>query len=136
MTADWAPICKALETLHAGWPAGAWSWDARFGCLVAEFSVELAETIRALVLEALRDEWTASNVSTAPRPLRDLLARSGGLEPGQRLFGATESESIAAFGLWWPWKNGRTISLRLGLLNLGALDEPYPQIRALFGVAS
>ncbi len=39
------------------------------------------------------------------------------------------------FGLWWPWGDGATISLRVGVANCDRPTELYPQIRALFKIA-
>ena len=40
---------------------------------------------------------------------------------------------VLAYGLWWPWGDGVTISLRIGL-DIGVMDEPYPRFREVFGV--
>ena len=39
-----------------------------------------------------------------------------------------------AYGLWWPWEEAQTISLRVGVE--GASNAQLEQLRACFGIVS
>jgi hypothetical protein len=38
------------------------------------------------------------------------------------------------FGLWWPWGDGSTVSLRIGLHDVDLPKQRYPRLRDVFGI--
>ncbi len=125
------PLLDALGKLLDGWPGSRWEWDGRFLAVASSFEIELEPAARARATQAFPRGWTASSLESAPPALRALAERTGGLGPGQRLLAGHDDR---LFGLWWPWRSGAKITLRIGILGLGVADEPLPQVRALFGV--
>jgi hypothetical protein len=84
----------------------------------------------------LDGEWSPDNINQAPDEIRTLAARFGGVRPGQLLFtGEVVGGRMHLFALWWPWGDGATISLRVGVANCDRPTELYPQVRALFKIA-
>ena len=58
--------------------------------------------------------WDSSNVGNAPDIVRIVNANFGGLRPGQMLFTSDPNRDSLVFCMWWPWGNGKEISLRIG----------------------
>jgi hypothetical protein len=129
-------ILDSMQHLALAWPVGAWSWDGRFSCASSSFGAEHEAKARAaIVAGSLGTEWTMTTLAEAPPAVRDLAARTGGLRAGQLLFTGAELGPTFVFGLWWPWGNGSTISLRIGLAGSDVQEEQYRSLAALFGIA-
>ena len=67
------------------------------------------------MLAYLPYEWTSKSIAGAPTQARELAETTGGVRPDQRLYTMDQLGRIVAFGLWWPWGDEITISLRIGL---------------------
>lgn len=130
----WQPLLDALAKLHAAWPGAGWSWDGRFKCVTSSFEKALGPGVRAAMAEALPAEWSSSSLGSAPDDLRALADRYGGLRSGQLFFNGEAVAGLRLFALWWPWGDGATISVRIGIANSDRPAELYPQVRALFGI--
>ena len=116
-----------LAQLKSSWPGTEWTWDSRFSTVGSSFTLALEPQARASAKHALTREWTVNTLADAPEGLRALAARSGGLRAGQKLLAGDDDP---LFGLWWPWGNGQTITLRIGCFD----DDANTMVRALFGV--
>ncbi|MFO0948275.1 MAG: hypothetical protein U1D30_20525 [Planctomycetota bacterium] len=55
----------------------------------------------------------------------------GGLDRGQILFACDPGQGPILFCGWWPWGNGVTISIRIGLFDEAATDEDREAHRQL-----
>ena len=130
----WQSLSEGLKKLRANWPMRGWSWDTRMSCITSSFSIQYEPDARAAAAQALPLEWTQVTLARAPVRLRDLAERTGGVRSGQLVLTGGPLDGLFAFGLWWPWGNGQTISLRVGLADIEAEREPYPQFRDLFSV--
>jgi hypothetical protein len=129
-----AHLEDSLRKLRAAWPTRGWSWDGRFDCLASSFHAELAQRARDAAQLALPHQWGHGNLSSAPAVLRDLASRSGGLRAGQALFASAPIGRGHAYGLWWPWVDNVSISLRIGLAGPDFAERHYERLRDLFGV--
>ena len=128
-------LFTALRKVRAGWPARGWSWDSRMVCITSSFSTEFEGNARAAFAEALSVEWSSSTVSKAPTNLREYVERFGGLRHGQLLFSSGSlGGTLTAFGLWWPWGDGGTISARIGFPDVDPGRDAYQRMREIFGV--
>lgn len=120
----------SLSVLHAPCAAIAsaaqgvlqWSFDPRFRASAATFATADQESIRTLLERGFGSCWTSKTIAQAPERARELCAKTGGLRPGQLLFGANADSDPILFGAWWPWGNGTTISIRI-LFSARTLDE-------------
>jgi len=130
----WQPLLDRFRKLKGAWPARAWSWDSRLVCITSSFAVELESKARAAALEALPVEFTSATLSRAPTELRRVAERTGGLRMGQLLLTTRDKSPYVAFGLWWPWGDGMTTSFRVGVDGLDWDEDPYPEVRDVFGV--
>ncbi len=130
----WAAPFATLKELRAVWPSRGWSWDGRLACVSSSFSVDFETRARAAVVAALPGEWNPVTIQRAPAHLREVADRTGGLRPGQALYSGPSVGVAFVFGLWWPWGDGMTTSMRIGLANVDASHEPARRMREVFGV--
>jgi hypothetical protein len=63
----------------------------------------------------LPQEYTLRTIASAPAEVRDVAESTGGIRVDQRLYAGPGGGRIIGFGLWWPWGDETTISLRIGL---------------------
>lgn len=125
----------ALRRVRSSWPSRGWSWDSRMTCITSSFSTEFEAAARAAIAEAYAVEFTSQTVGKAPQTLRDFVDRYGGLRQGQMLFSSGAlGGTLVAFGLWWPWGDGGTISMRVGFADVDPGRETYARMREVFGV--
>ena len=65
--------------------------------------------------------------------MRTLAESCGGLRASQLMFWGG-ADGPGAFGLWWPWGDGTTVSLRIGLHDVDVPKQRYPRLRDVFGI--
>jgi hypothetical protein len=126
-------LFQKLTLLRKHWIKGGWSWDNRLDCVASSFSVELAEEALRAALVALPQEWNTKNLASAPALIREVAESTGGVRTDQRILSTNTPGRVIAYGLWWPWGDDTTISLRVGLT--GYVSEPDTvRFRMLFDV--
>jgi hypothetical protein len=130
----WSLLFGSLKELRVAWPSRGWSWDTRLSCVTSSFNSELDAKARTAVTTTLSTEWTSVTIQRASVPLRDLAERTGGLRAGQFIFSSGTIGTNFAFGLWWPWGDGMTTSLRVGLGGSGLREDAYQRLRDVFSV--
>ena len=91
----------------------SWTWDERFETALAEFDASDRERIQGVLKRHLGIEWDKSNMKKAPDEIRDIAGNMGGLRPGQKLFTSDPGREVLIFCAWWPWGDGKTISIRM-----------------------
>ena len=109
------PIFAALAQLRADWPKRGWSWDSRLNCVASSFDAVAVEQAEAATARAFPTVWNDKTMPQAPATIREVGERSGGVRAGQLIYARATDVSVISYGLWWPWGNGSTISLRVGL---------------------
>ena len=131
---SWSLLLNALRNLRAGWPARGWSWDTRFTCVTSSFNVEMEAKARSTVAAVLTSEWTSVTIANASPALRDLAERAGGLRAGQLIFASPTVGTSFSYGLWWPWGDAITTSLRIGLAGSSVREDTLRRLRDVFSV--
>jgi hypothetical protein len=131
---SWETVFEGLVKLRARWPVRGWSWDSRLVCVSSSFPMEVEDGARAAVREAFGESWTRDTLAKAPPRVKAVAERAGGMRSGQLLLASVDPGGALAFGLWWPWGDGMTISLRVGLADVDESSEVSAQFRGLFGV--
>jgi hypothetical protein len=131
---QWQELFQALERLKGKWPASEWSYDRRLRCVASSIPMSLESAARAAMTEVLPTAWTAQTLAEAPEGVRKLAESCGGVRSSQLLFWGGALEAPGAFGLWWPWGDGTTVSLRIGLHDIDQPKERYPKLRDIFGI--
>jgi len=131
----WQPVFEALGRMKAGWPTRGWSWDPRLLCCTSSFTTEQEPQAKKATTLALQQEWNAATIARGPQQLRDVVERSGGIRQGQLALSTGPVNNLLVYGLWWPWGDGETVSLRVGLADVDPNREPYLRFRDVFGVS-
>ena len=132
-TEAWQPLLDGLERLREAWPGTGWSWDPRFKCVTSSFGKEIADRARAAMVGVLDGEWSPVSINQAPDEIRTLAARFGGVRTGQLLFtGELVGGPMHLFALWWPWGDGKTISIRVAPFYKKLPDSEYAKRIQLF----
>ena len=101
----------------------SWKWDSRFETALAEFSVDNKGSVREILGRYLNIAWDSSNIPKAPDAVQMIASRLGGLRSGQLLFASDSSQKAFVFGAWWPWGDGKTISIRVAPFVTGLSDS-------------
>jgi len=130
---SWSQLLSPMKELRTSWPSRGWSWDSRLSCVSSSFSAELESNARAAA-KALTTEWTSTTIARATPLLRELAERTGGLRAGQKLLTSTAVGDSFVYGLWWPWGDGMTTSMRIGLGGPDASQDALQRLRDVFGV--
>jgi hypothetical protein len=125
-------LFETLGQLRKSWIEGGWSWDDRFNCVATSFRSERARDAREIVRRFLPHEWTSTTVSGASAAVRDVADSTGGVRSNQRLYTGDAATDVLAYALWWPWGDGATISVRVGLAG-GGLEADRVRLRQTFG---
>jgi len=129
-------VCRELSSAFQG--TLTWKWDRRFETVLAEFGVDRKNNIRATLEQYLSVTWDSSNVGNAPDIVRVIDDRLGGLRSGQFLFTSDPNRDALIFCTWWPWGDGKDISIRVGPsyenLSDSERDENIQQFKVWFGV--
>jgi hypothetical protein len=135
-TADeqWESLFQALERLKTQWPAADWTYDRRLKCVASSIPMNLEPAARAAMTELLPTSFSAQTLASAPEGVRKLAEGCGGVRSSQLLFWGGDAGAPGAFGLWWPWGDGTTVSLRVGLHDVDLPKERYPRLRDIFGI--
>ena len=105
-------VCRGF--LSAFQEALSWKWDDRFGTALAEFRADDEDKVRAILEDHLSVAWTSSNIGEAPDSVRMINSHLGGLMSGQMLLTSDPNKDAFMFCAWWPWNDGKTVSIRVG----------------------
>jgi len=139
----WEALFGRLAALRTSWPSRAWTYDRRLKCVTCVLTKADEARDMAAVAAVLPASWTASTLVDAPPEVREAVGACGGLRAGQSVSwgaetpsdGSDEAPAPAAFGLWWPWGDAVTISLRIGLRAVDQPEVRYTRLRDAFGIA-
>ena len=82
----------------------------------------------------VKDAVFGKSLAGAPEGVKALVEKCGGLRAAQLLFWGGPDDAAGVFGLWWPWGDGTTVSLRIGLHDVDLPKERYPKLRDIFGI--
>jgi len=129
-------VCRELSNAFQG--VLAWQWDDRFQTVLAEFNVDYKEHIHNPLVRHLDRIWDSSNIEKAPEVVQTIISKFGGIMPGQLLLTSDPGQDALVFCAWWPWGNGKTISIRLAPFYQKPLDsdraEGTQRLKEWFGI--
>ena len=129
-------VCRELAGAFPG--ILSWQWDNRFETVLAEFGVDNIDRVHATLVRNLGNIWDSSTIAKAPGIVQVIISHLGGLKSGQLLFTSDPSLETVIFCAWWPWGDGKTISIRFGQA-FRELSDPQKsvhvkQFRDWFGI--
>jgi len=116
----------------------AWEWDDRFGGVLAAFKVSEKDRVQSIINKQLSQIWESSSIDDAPENIGNAIQNFGGLNPSQLLFTTSQTQEVMLLGLWWPWGNGETISIRFVPYGVNSSDAEkesmQAKLKACFGL--
>ena len=104
--------CDALVT---------WRWDDRFQAVLSEFPADREEEVMSVLEKYFDTCWDEETIDYAPGKVRSVAKGLGEVQQGQRLFSSDPDQDALLLGAFWPWNNGKKISLRM-LVDVAAID--------------
>jgi hypothetical protein len=107
-----------------------WEWDNRFGGILAAFEARDKDRVFGIISSQLAQVWDSANINDAPTRVSGALKNYGALKPGQLLFISDFTQDVILLGLWWPWGNGTTISIRFVPYGLDSSESEKEDMRA------
>lgn len=132
MTGPEQAVLDGFKQLRASWPHRGWSYDNRFECVASSFAADFAPEARALLAPIFPYAVTVRNLATTTPVLQALAERTGGIRSAQMIYTAQPVGRLTPYGLWWPWEEAQTISLRIGIE--GGNQSHMMQVLECFGV--
>jgi hypothetical protein len=123
-------VCR--ELLSASQGVLSWKWDSQFETVLAEFFVDNKDRVRAILECHLSIAWDKSKIRKAPDIVRTIAGNFGGLRSGQLLFTSDPNQDVFIFGVWWPWGDGKTISIRVAPFDKRLSDSEMTEFIELF----
>lgn len=128
--------CKKLSSAFQG--VLSWKWDSRLETVLAEFGTGKKDDIRAILERSLPMAWDSSSINKGPDIVQTVTGHLGGLWPGQQLFSSDPEGEALIFCAWWPWGDGKTISIRIApfYLSLSGPEkaEKIQLLKGCFGI--
>ncbi|MFH1623813.1 MAG: hypothetical protein ABID54_01490 [Pseudomonadota bacterium] len=106
-------ICREIFGAFQGMLS--WRWDSRFEAVLAEFGGDVKDRVRETLERYLSFTWHSANIEQSPDAVRMINSHLGGLRIGQLFFTSDPNQDVFVFGSWWPWGDGKTISIRVAL---------------------
>ncbi len=113
-------VCNELLTDLEG--ILSWKWDRSFQALLSEIPPEDQNKIRSILKQHFNRQYDKKTIRKAPDSFRTIAGQFGDLRSGQILFSSDPEDSVLIFAAWWPWADGKRISIRLA--------SPDPEAKA------
>lgn len=101
----------------------AWEWDDYIGAMLATFPAGQAAEIDSVLDACFSSRWDHKSIFKAPADVLRIAAMIGGIRASQQLFVTRIEREAIAYAAWWPWGDGNTISIRIGLLLAGTIPD-------------
>ena len=131
-----ASICGALRSAFKG--VHEWKWDGRFGTVLAEFPTEKKQEVLGILIQYLTARWDSATIADAPEIVKKVKRHLGGLMADQLLILSDPNDDPLVYCAWWPWGDGQTISIRIGLfsetMNAEEKSTLMEALKAWFGI--
>ncbi len=109
-----------------------WKWDSRFETILSEFDVKDTDTIKLKLSRQMDIEWNSENTGGAPELIQIIIDYFGGLNPDQILFTSDPDVDGILLCAWWPWGNGKTVSIRMAVFADSLSDEENDKLTLIF----
>jgi len=94
--------------------------------------VDNKDSVHAILERYLNTAWNSTNIDNAPEIVQMVISHFGGLRPGQLLFTSDPNQDAFIFGVWWPWGDEKTISLRIAPTGKTLSNSKLAELITLF----
>lgn len=112
---------KLLAELHG---MVTWKWDDHFQALLAEVPTAEQEKILAVLEQHHEHQWDVKSIGKAPAAIKAKAGFFGDLRSNQLLFTSSPEGQAFVLAAWWPWGDGKIISVRLSATAPGPEHTP------------
>ena len=123
-------VCR--EFFSASKDVLSWEWDDRFETCLALFSVDTQDRVRTILERYLNNTWDKSSIGKAPKIVQQIASDFGGIKSKQLLLTSDTNQDAFVFGAWWPWNDGKTITIRIAPLDKRLSDSEMGELIELF----
>jgi hypothetical protein len=96
-------------------PAFPWQWDATFQTVLVAIDCSEMDLVLFPITLEFDEQWDFATVQNLPSGFYRYFNDRFGIVPGQKIFTSQDADGRVLFAVWWPWGDGTTISLRIGL---------------------
>jgi len=108
---------ETCSNIATGFPDDStWQGDKRFGAALVVIEKDNEESTRTLLADQFQNQYNSKTIKKASKTEKKMIKVFSGMQPGQELFSSVENEVIL-FAAWWPWSNGTSVSLRVGMFT-------------------
>jgi hypothetical protein len=104
--------CESLYT---------WKWDDRFQSVLSEFPTDSEHDVVSVLDKYFENCWNEETINDAPGKVKSVAKDLGDVREGQLLFSTDPEGDSLLLGAFWPWRNGKKISLRI-LLDVPEIE--------------
>ncbi len=108
-----------------------WSWDERFETVIAQFDIKDKDLVHDNIKSYMGSTWNNENAQTAPELIHLIIDYFGGMQKGQQLLTSDPTGDDIILCAWWPWGNGQTISIRIGIFAQSLSDSENEELSSL-----
>ncbi len=95
----------------------SWQWDEEFHVALSVFEEEYTESILSIISEEFDQQYKSITAEDATEHIDKFVIPLFGIIPGQKIFVSENGTDLILFATWWPWGNGNTFSLRIGIIS-------------------
>jgi hypothetical protein len=101
-----------------------WEWDDYMKMVLSKLPQDLVKPAEDLLSGIFPHKFRDKDLKKASPRVAEIAEECGGLRSGQILFCGDPDQPLVLTGLWWPWGDGVTVSIRIGILaSGGSLDS-------------
>lgn len=90
-----------------------WQWDDRLEAVLLQIDSRQKEKVIAVLESYFSDYWNVLCDEELPDNIQRLILHFDGMNPEQLLFSTDTREGDFLYCAWWPWKDGKTTSVRI-----------------------
>lgn len=108
-----------------------WTWDDRYETVTAQFDIKNKDMVYENIKATMGSTWDNGNAQTAPELVHLIIDYFGGMQSDQQLMTSDPTENDIILCAWWPWSNGQTISIRIGIFAQHLNDEENDELSNL-----
>jgi hypothetical protein len=104
-----------------------WDWEKHRKTALRTLQNEDTDSADILLRAAMPHVYDFQSIDMAPVNVILYVEQNGGIREGQRVYCAPCGDGHALVALWWPWGDGCTVSLRVGVAgqDTNAINERF-----------
>ena len=125
------PLSHTLNAFMSNCTVWRWEWESYRKTALRTIQREDADEADKTLRSTLSYVYDSNSFDTAPINVIIYVEQCGGIRPNQRIYVAPCGDGLSLVVLWWPWGDGCTTSLRVGLAG-NASEESMMEFSTRF----